>query len=209
VTKIELFGEPDFVLQTLFDLYTNTGGGAAGGDDVLIVEEDEGQSEEQQQFAQDGEGEGETGKPDPLPPHALVLSFQRGQSMAQLPQELRNMILELYLGNGSAGPSHVIEGLDQGQGAKPPAEPQSEAIPFQAQAVASTLVVPPAPGAAADDRELELAGAALAGAALSLSGRNVRTFDPASGRFTEHRAEARGERVDLDRARFVGTGIDW
>jgi hypothetical protein len=149
-----------------------------------------------------------------------VLSYLRGQHMAQLPEELRNMILELYLGNGRPAPAHGGEGApgrEPGEGpggGKPPAQPQGFIEPFELQAEASTVPLVAAALAATEARvaresDLEIAAAALAGGALAAWGRSVRTFDPATGRFVEHRAESRQERVELDRARFVGTGIDW
>jgi hypothetical protein len=63
--------------------------------------------------------------------------------------------------------------------------------------------------AAADEREVALASAALAGAALSAAARSVRTFDPSTGRFAAGRAEAPQDATNVDRLRFVETGIDW
>jgi Ca2+-binding RTX toxin-like protein len=214
VTSIELFGEPDLVLQTLFKLYSNGDNGIEGGD-VVIVEEDDDDERGADRFLilesdddRPGRGPGHE-----LPAHALVLSFLRGQHLAQLPQELRNMILELSLGRGTPGAGHGGEGLGEGRGGgKPPAEPQSEAASFSLEAEASTLILPAAEakGAGAqDESELTLAAAALSGAALATSGRSVRTFDPSSGRFSERDASVPQESTNVDRLRFVGTGIDW
>jgi Ca2+-binding RTX toxin-like protein len=216
VTSIELFGEPDLVLQTLFKLYSNGDNGLEGGD-VVIVEEDGDDERGADRFLilESDDGRPGRGAGQELPAHALVLSFLRGQHLAQLPQELRNMILELSLGRGTPGAGHGGEDQGQGQGqggGKPPAEPQSEAAPFSIEAEATTLIVPAAEakdaGARGDD-DLTLAAAALSGAALATSGRTVRTFDPASGRFSERGAPAAQESTNVDRLRFVGTGIDW
>ena len=125
------------------------------------------------------------------------------------------MILELHLGNGHPRPTHGGDGAfgpgqgqGQGQGGgKPPAEPGAKVDAFEVAEEASTVQPPEAE--ASGDNGLAAAAASLAGVALAVSDRNVRTFDPATGRFTARPSESRLDREAFEGGRFVPATIDW
>jgi hypothetical protein len=210
VTSIELIGGIDFVLQTLFDSFS------VG--QTLIVDEGAGEA--------NGGGEGGPGTATSgfgsegiyasdgtavLPgSDALSFRFAHGVPLARLPEVLRNIVLELYMGaNDAPASSHGggAFGASAGEGGGGdgalPRNPAAAA--FEVEASASTIV-----DSQDGDTTLALAAGAFAAALPAGMARKVRTFD-----FGGRAGQARGaqlEREAFERApdeRIAARGIDW
>jgi len=229
VTNIELIDGIDLVLQALFDSYSVP----QGEGDVLVQEND---AEAQGEGGAEGggllEGFGTEGifASDGtlvLPGlNSLSFSFGRGVPLAQIPELLRNIVLELSLGTGNPPPAHGGESGGQGAagegqgGGNPQAGGDGAAgevltqIPFSVEAQATTLT--PADTANAQESAQDPAAALAAGAAAftglrsTQGARTVQSFDPATGRLAERGPLAAfvGAAV-LERAAFAARGIDW
>jgi Ca2+-binding RTX toxin-like protein len=228
VTEIDLIDGIDLVLQSLFDAFSSPGvvetlvveGGApaAGVEESIAAF-----SDYLSGFGVEGifSSDGTLVQPGL---DSLSFSFGRGVPLAQIPELLRNIVLELSLGAGIAPPGHggesggaegggLLEGEGQGEGAAQAAETLAlspATVQFAVEAQASTL--PPEPDAAPSESQEALA---LAAGAAALAGtrpgvRTVQGFDPATGRFAERTAQpAPAGPARLDRTEFAPRSIDW
>ncbi|HEX2649809.1 MAG TPA: DUF4347 domain-containing protein [Burkholderiales bacterium] len=182
VTTIEILDGVDLVMQQLFDSFTapqeesvliEESGSAGGGGETPIGALLADSIGSEGIFASDGTA---------LLPgnNALTFSFGRPAPLSQVPELLRNIVLELSLGAGVPPPAHA--GESGGQGSSPAEGPgnggapndsgspqddaeqpkPSAALPFSLEDEASTLV----PESTADEAPVAaVAAAALAGLA--------------------------------------------
>src|SRR5262249_27611015 len=133
VTTIEILDGVDLVLQTLFDSFNSSG---SSGEGIVLVQE---HNTESAGAEDEGLGSVPTGGLGTegifasdhiavLPGNGvLTLAFGRPLPLAQVPEVLRNIVLELSLGNGTPPPAHGGESGGQSQvqgegtgGAAPP-----------------------------------------------------------------------------------------
>src|SRR5262249_22186056 len=133
--------------------------------------------------------------------NSLTFNFGRGIPRSQVPGLLRNIVLELSLGDGAPPAAHGDSGSpgateDQHGGTAPArggaksGETVGQAA-FQVEGEATTLVPEQASREEVQETPLLLAAGAMALAAVrpAPAARTVQAFDPATGRMTE-RSEA-------------------
>jgi Ca2+-binding RTX toxin-like protein len=196
ITNIELMGSPDLVLQMLFDMYD-------GGSSAQSASRTQAQQPQVDVLdgtiaalaAEGGSGGGATTESSGLVitanPGSLALQFARPVSLVQMPELLRNMVLELSVGTSERGTSHGENGapvMQPGEGeSDTPAGDGEEAAPTTEADVPLALEIPAEELAAAEAAEVAIG----AGVAAALA------------------AKRRRDKPVLDRGAFARGRIDW
>jgi Ca2+-binding RTX toxin-like protein len=199
VTNIELVGKPDLVLQKLFELYS----GGPQNETIVIAENE---PEEEPAVVVAGGGDEPVSGPALPGSGSLVFSFGHGEPLARIPELLRNMVLELYLGSGETGPSH------SGETGTPPADTPpgptadsgevtagEETAPLTFDVTEGAIAFVQLPATAAPEQPVAAGLAALLGAQLihqGAGGSRSGVLERAAFETANHRA-------------IAARGIDW
>lgn len=201
VTSIEILGQMDFVMQTLFDLYAN-GDDDEGGLPLPDVPEILASLPQQGDVGDFGE----LVTPQlALSPGGISLIFGRGEPLAAVPSALRNLLVDLVLahpdlGSGSSSDEIIPDGAGgdgEGEGAEEiAAESGIDTLASLSPTGSLPLAPEDVPSEDNDGGAASLAFAALAG----VPGLRTRVFDPIGGRWQEASAG-----TQAGRARLVST----
>jgi len=198
VASIEILGQMDFVMQTLFDLYAS-GDDDEGGLPLPDVPEILASLPQQGDIGDYGE----LVTPQlALSPGGISLIFGRGEPLAAVPSALRNLLVDLILahpdiGSGSSSDEVIRDETGEegeGEGAEEiAAESGIDTLAVLSPTGSLPLAPEDVPSENNDGGAASLAFAALAG----VPGLRTRVFDPIGGRWQEASAGTQAGRAQL------------